>query len=627
MAYDFSSGLASLNLGINSIGEGFDTLRKRQALADLGQDWKSGNFDAAAGKLLALGDIGNATALLGLKQKQQMLDGQASITRMVGGQPTASLGQQPSADYFANTRTAESSGNNNAKNPKSTATGPDQFLAGTWAGLMKSNPELGLTADGRTDPAQSSRAMRAFTAQNADALRAKGIEPNDRNLYLSHFLGAGASPNFINAVQQDPSVPATALVTPQVAAANKGVFFNQDGTPKTAGEVYERMTGRFGNGATAVAALGGGQPVQVAQAAPQPGTPMADVPAQGSAPAGFQPPGSQLPPNDLLPRLSTQQVMGIAMNPYASEGQRATAKMVLDARQKYSDENAPDKREMTRLQTEKLRREVEGEGATPLSAEERKSFGIPEGQAAYKTRSGEIKFGPAGTKVDINQKGESKFEESLGAAQAKRWNGYIEEGDAAQGRLADIQTLRDTSRRLGSQGSSANLKSTIGPYAESLGIKVDGLSDIQLYESITNRLAPTLRAPGSGSTSDIEFKGFQRAIGPLSNTPAAREMILDTFEAASRNDVTRSQIASRLASGEINRGQAEKELRALPDPMTSFKEFRKQNPDLVGQALKESARVDSQQRAAPSITTAEGYNALKAGDKYTDPDGNIRTKR
>lgn len=364
----------------------------------------------------------------------------------------------------------------------------------------------------------------------------------------------------------------------------------------------------------------------------------ADAPAIGSAvvggPAttqaaqaqGFAIPGTSLPPNDPYPQVTTRQLMQVLANPRL-QSQHALAKQILDNRMKYSDENAPDKREMTRLQTEKLRREVEGEGATPLTAQERKDFGIPEGQAAYKTRSGEIKFGPAGTKVDINQKGENKFEEELGKGQAKRFNDLIAEGDVAQGRLADIQTLRETSRRLGSQGSSANLKATVGPFAESLGIKVDGLSDIQLYESITQRLAPTLRASGSGSTSDIEFKGFLRAIGPLSNTPAAREMILDTFEAASRNDIARADIASRLAQKEITRGQAEKEIRALPNPLESFREFRKQNPDLVGQAIKESAETDRVQRAAPPVTTAEGYNALKPGDKYTDPDGNIRTKR
>jgi len=137
-------------------------------------------------------------------------------------------------------------------------------------------------------------------------------------------------------------------------------------------------------------------PAQVAQSP--------DLPPQGAnaAPAqaqGFAVPGNMLPPNDPYPRVTTQQLYGILQNPQASDGQRAMAKSIIDNRMKYSDENAPDKREMTRLQTEKLRREVEGEGATPLTAQERKDFGIADGQAAYKTRSGEIKFGPAGTTI------------------------------------------------------------------------------------------------------------------------------------------------------------------------------------------------------------------------------------
>mgnify|MGYP000846202098 CR=1 FL=1 len=76
-------------------------------------------------------------------------------------------------------------------------------------------------------------------------------------------------------------------------------------------------------------------------------------------------------------------------------------------------------------------------------------------------------------------------------------------------------------------------------------------------------------------------------------------MILDTFEAASRNDLARANIASRLATKEIDRGQAERELRALPNPMEAFREFRKQSPDLVGQAIKESGRVDDEQRNPP----------------------------
>lgn len=283
------------NLG-NSFFGAYDKAQKQQTLADLGKDFASGNFAAAAGKAANLGDLSASATLAGLatKQKQEsdwVRENGGALG--LGGTPTAAA-PAPAGGYFATTRTAESSGDDAARNPNSTATGRYQFLQGTWNGLMRSNPELGLTADGRTDPQQQDRAVRAFTAQNAEALRTKGVDPNDRNLYMAHFLGAGAAPNFISAVQQDPTVPATSLVSPQVANANRAVFFDQSGAPRSAGDVYQRMTARFGGGSTAVAAMSGGAaPVQVAQAPAQLGDPQSDAVAPGAANAQgyFIPPG------------------------------------------------------------------------------------------------------------------------------------------------------------------------------------------------------------------------------------------------------------------------------------------------------------------------------------------------
>ncbi len=552
-----------------------------------------------------------------------------------------------SGDYFAKTAQAESGGSDVAKNPNSTATGRYQFLAGTWNDLAAKRPDLGLTPAGRTDPQQQDRAMRAFTEENAKVLQAKGIQPTDGNLYMAHFLGAGAAPNFIAATQQDPSVPATSLVSPQVAAANRPVFFNKDGTPKTAGEVYQRMAGRFGSGSTAVAGATPAAPVQMAQAG---GPPVADMPAEGAAPAqGFAVPGAQPATRQ---NVNGAMIRALVANPetratglqlwqqaqkgtnfgfqmigdqlYRTNPQTGTAELVPGV----TNPGAALDQKSKALDIAKKERDLQGEGGRPMTAEERSAYNVKEGQPAWMKRDGSPGFGPAGTSITnantFDGKGESKFNEALGAAQAKRWNGYIEEGDVAQSRIADIQTLRETSRRLGSQGSSANLKATIGPYAESLGIKVDGLDDIQLYESITNRLAPTLRAAGSGSTSDIEFKGFQRAIGPLSNTPAAREMILDTFEAASRNDIARSEIASRLAEGQINRQQAEKEIRSLPNPLDGFRKFREANPDVVGQAIKDSV-LQARDDRKPVITppSPEAARKLPSGTRIKLPDGSI----
>lgn len=197
-------------------------------------------------------------------------------------------------DYLASTRAKESGGNDLAANPNSTALGRYQFTKDTWAGLAKKYPDLGLTPNGRTDPAQQERAMEAFTRDNAQALTSAGITINPQNLYGAHFLGAPGATRFIPGALSNPDVPAASLVGPGVASANRTVFFNRDGSPKTAGEVYAWMGGRRIGGSAPASA-----PTQVASAEPD----APNIPAAGAQPAGFVVPqgGAGAAPSQAFP--------------------------------------------------------------------------------------------------------------------------------------------------------------------------------------------------------------------------------------------------------------------------------------------------------------------------------------
>lgn len=120
-------------------------------------------------------------------------------------------------DYFAAIRTAESGGNDRAKNPRSSATGRYQFIESTWSNLAQKYPDLGLTPDGRTDPAQQERAIRAFTRDNAQALSAAGIPVDGGSLYAAHFLGADGAKQVLSA---DPSASVASIVGDRVVRAN-----------------------------------------------------------------------------------------------------------------------------------------------------------------------------------------------------------------------------------------------------------------------------------------------------------------------------------------------------------------------------------------------------------------------
>jgi hypothetical protein len=106
----------------------------------------------------------------------------------------------------------------------------------------------------------------------------------------------------------------------------------------------------------------GGAPVQVAQAPAMPGAPVADAPAPGAVPVqGFAvPPGQagKLPENDPFPQVTNEQLVQVIRNPRSSPGDKALAQQLFASRQAYASETAPEKREQTRLETQKKSLEV-----------------------------------------------------------------------------------------------------------------------------------------------------------------------------------------------------------------------------------------------------------------------------
>lgn len=155
--------------------------------------------------------------------------------------------------YFSAIRSAESGGSDTAKNPTSSATGRYQFTTGTWGDVAQAHPELGLTPDGRLDPTQQEKAIRAFTADNANVLSGAGIPTTGGNLYAAHFLGATGAKNVL--AQADNS-PVSAHVSPEVVKANPFLAGMNVGQ-------FKQWAAKHGGGNSPVD-LGGGAPIQVA---------------------------------------------------------------------------------------------------------------------------------------------------------------------------------------------------------------------------------------------------------------------------------------------------------------------------------------------------------------------------
>jgi hypothetical protein len=219
----------------------------------------------------------------------------------------------------------ESSLNPAAQAVSSTAKGLYQFIDQTWLATMKTTGAAlgyGRYADAivqngagqyevpdaatrntimrlRTDPTASALMAGAFARGNAAQLaQSIGRAPTEGELYIAHFLGPDGAAKLIAAASSQPRANAAAMF-PQAAGANTSIFY-AGGSPRSVGDVYAKLTGRF-DAARSVAitaklrgTLGAQDPVQVATQNPAQDT--AGVAQAFAAVSPAQPVASQARP-------------------------------------------------------------------------------------------------------------------------------------------------------------------------------------------------------------------------------------------------------------------------------------------------------------------------------------------
>lgn len=180
------------------------------------------------------------------------------------------------------------------------------------------------------------------------------------------------------------------------------------------------------------------------------------------------------------------------------------------------------------------------------------------------------------TQVNVDTKGENAFATKAGQLQADRYNDLATEAQSSKQMLSDVQTLNELGKNI-QTGKLAEAKAAIGPYAQALGVDVKGLSEIQAFEAIVNRVAPSLRVKGSGAQSDYELKNFLKSLPSLGNTPEGNEIATKTMQGLYQNKLAAAEIGSKALAREITPAQADKMLRELPDNMQEYRDYLKKN--------------------------------------------------
>lgn len=183
------------------------------------------------------------------------------------------------------------------------------------------------------------------------------------------------------------------------------------------------------------------------------------------------------------------------------------------------------------------------------------------------------RLGGPGTNVTVDQRGENEFSKEAGKLTAKRYSEIVDDVPQAKQMLSDVKTLTTLGALIGT-GKEAEVKAKLGPYAEALGVPIDKLGEIQAYEAIVNRVAPSLRVKGSGAQSDYELKNFLKSLPALGNTEAGNALAGRVMEGIYQNKLKAAEISSAALNGEMTRKEADKQLRELPDPMEEYRQYK-----------------------------------------------------
>jgi len=201
-----------------------------------------------------------------------------------------------SFNYLLATAKIESDLDPNLTMKSSSASGLFQFIDQTWLGTLKqAGPAFGYgdyanaisrNSSGhysvddpdmrrqimklRNDPSANAVMAGVLTQQNAAALsRRIGRPPTESELYIAHFFGAGGAGKLIQLADSSPQASA-AEAFPSAAHANRSIFYDRQGSPRSMQGVYSELVRRFkvaSDGPAATLASAAVMPMPAQQAA------------------------------------------------------------------------------------------------------------------------------------------------------------------------------------------------------------------------------------------------------------------------------------------------------------------------------------------------------------------------
>lgn len=285
----------------------------------------------------------------------------------------------------------------------------------------------------------------------------------------------------------------------------------------------------------------------------------------------------------------------LANDPYLPEGRKAVLQALIG--QQLEQQQAQREMEMKRsdpayqldLQTKQAQLEKLRNPAPPAKPTDVQEYEYAKSQgydgSFLDFQLAQKKAGAS--QVNIDQKTEGEFDKELAKKQAVTLDTMATEGMNARAELGVIDQLDGL--LAGQGGTLTGMSGMLARY----GIGGENVSDLQAADALINKLIPSQRAPGSGSMSDRDVEMFKASLPSLWNTPGGNQLILGTMRGLAQYKQAQGDIAQRVMIGEIDRKEAIKMLRELPNPL---EEFRKMKP---------AAKTETPQQKQPVVI--DGY--------------------
>ena len=191
---------------------------------------------------------------------------------MQGAIATAARATGVDFSYLLGQAKLESGLNASAKAGTSSASGLYQFIDQSWLSVVKKHGAehgLGWAADAigqgangrltvsdagtrqailslRNDPQAASLMAAASASDNRQALEGSlGRAATGTDLYMAHFLGLAGARQFLSAMAANPEASGAAMF-PAAAHANRGVFFDGNGSARSLSDIYARFADKLG---------------------------------------------------------------------------------------------------------------------------------------------------------------------------------------------------------------------------------------------------------------------------------------------------------------------------------------------------------------------------------------------